>query len=136
MVVRREPDSPPYAEHLIHRTLKGHMVRSKTELIIADKLFNAGIAYDYEKPLDGSIRKGRIFPDFSFADAAGDLIIWEHFGRMDDPQYVRGHEWKMKWYSDNGFIEGENLFLSTETLDSGIDSSELERIIEQIDELI
>jgi len=112
------------------------MVRSKTELIIADKLFNAGIAYDYEKPLDGSIRKGRIFPDFSFADAAGDLIIWEHFGRMDDPQYVRGHEWKMKWYSDNGFIEGENLFLSTETLDSGIDSSELERIIEQIDELI
>ena len=136
VVVRREPDSPPYAEHLIHRTLKGHMVRSKTELIIADKLFNAGIAYDYEKPLDGSIRKGRIFPDFSFADAAGDLIIWEHFGRMDDPQYVRGHEWKMKWYSDNGFIEGENLFLSTETLDSGIDSSELERIIEQIDELI
>lgn len=135
-VVRREPDSPPYAEHLIHKTLKGHMVRSKTELIIADKLFNADVAYDYEKPLDGSIRKGRIFPDFSFADAAGDLIIWEHFGRMDDPQYVKGHDWKMKWYSQNGFSEGENLFVTKETLDSGIDSSDLERILLQIDELI
>lgn len=135
-VVRREPDSPPHAEHLIHKALKGHMVRSKIELIIADKLFNAGIFYEYEKPLDGSIRKGRIFPDFSFADAAGDRIIWEHFGRMDDPQYLKGHEWKMKWYAENGFSEGENLFLTKETLDSGIDSSELDRLIEQIQELI
>jgi len=135
-VVRREPDSPPYAEHLIHKTLKGHMVRSKTELIIADKLFNADIAYDYEKPLDGPIRKGRIFPDFSFTDAAGDLIIWEHFGRMDDPQYVKGHNWKINWYAENGFSEGENLFLTKESLDSGIDSSELERVLKQIDELI
>lgn len=131
-VVRREPDSPPYAEHLIHKTLKGHMVRSKTELLISDKLFKAGIPYNYEKPLDGKIRKGRIFPDFSFSDAAGDLIIWEHFGRMDDPQYLKGHEWKMNWYAQNGFAEGENLFLTKETLASGIDSSELERVLEQI----
>ena len=55
---------------------------------------------------------------------------------MDDPQYVKGHEWKMKWYAENGFSEGENLFLTTETLDSGIDSSELDQVIEQIDELI
>ena len=106
------------------------------ELIIADKLFNADIAYDYEKPLEGSVRKGRIFPDFSFADASGDLIIWEHFGRMDDPQYVKGHEWKMKWYAENGFSEGENLFSTTENLNSGIDSSELDRILNQIGELI
>lgn len=112
------------------------MVRSKTELIIADKLFNADIFYEYEKPLDGHIRIGRIFPDFSFADAAGEQIIWEHFGRMDDPQYVKGHEWKMKWYEDNVFTEDENLFFTTETLDSGIDSSELDRIIKKIEELI
>lgn len=65
------------------------MVRSKTELIISYKLFKAGLAYDYEKPLDGPVRKGRIFPDFCFTDSAGDLLIWEHFGRMDDPQYSR-----------------------------------------------
>jgi len=135
-VVRKEPDAPPYAKHLIHKTLKGHMVRSKTELIIADKLFNAGIAYEYERPFEGSVRKGRIFPDFSFVDAAGDIIIWEHFGRMDDPKYVKGHDWKMKWYEQNGYVEGENLFLTTETLDSGIDSSELDRVLDEIDDLV
>jgi len=135
-VVRRAPDTPPYAEHLIHKTLKGHMVRSKTELIISDKLHKAGVSYDYEKPLDGPVRKGRIFPDFSFADASGVLIVWEHFGRMDDPKYLDGHEWKMKWYADNGFIEGENLFLTHETLASGIDSSLLERTLEAILDLV
>lgn len=135
-VVRKEADAPPYAEHLIHKTLKGHMVRSKTELIIADKLFNADITYEYERPFDGPVRKGRIFPDFSFVDAAGDIIIWEHFGRMDDPKYVKGHDWKMKWYEQNGFVEGENLFLTTETLDSGIDSSELDRVLDEIDDLV
>jgi hypothetical protein len=29
---------------------------------------------------------------------------------MDDPQYVKGQQWKMKWYAENGFSEGENLF--------------------------
>lgn len=135
-VVRRAPDTPPYAEHLIHKTLKGHMVRSKTELIIADKLFKAGIPYDYERPLDGSVRKGRIFPDFSFSDASGDLIIWEHFGRMDDPQYLKGHEWKMNWYEQNGFVNGENLFVTEETLASGIDSSQLEKTLETIQDLV
>lgn len=135
-VVRREADTPPYAEHLIHKTLKGHMVRSKTELIIADKLFNAGMSYEYEQPLDGETRKGRIFPDFCFTDASGDRIIWEHFGRMDDPKYVDGHEWKMKWYADNGFVEGENLFMTKETLASGIDSSVLDQTLALIQEII
>ncbi|MCB1092379.1 MAG: hypothetical protein KDL87_12660, partial [Verrucomicrobiae bacterium] len=135
-VVRRAPDTPPYAEHLIHKTLRGHMVRSKTELIIADKLFKANIAYDYEKALDGPVRKGRIFPDFSFSDASGDLIVWEHFGRMDDPQYLKGHEWKMKWYADNGFVEGENLLVTHETLTSGIDSLAFERTLETIRGLV
>ena len=135
-VVRREADTPPHAEHLIHKTLKGHMVRSKTELIISDKLFKAGVTYDYEKPLDGPVRKGRIFPDFSFTDASGDRLIWEHFGRMDDPNYVKGQSWKMKWYSDNGFSEGKNLFLTKETLASGIDSTELERVLAKIKDFV
>lgn len=105
------------------------MVRSKFELIIADKLHNAGIAYDYEKPLDGSNRPGRIFPDFSFTDAAGDLVIWEHFGRMNDPEYLRGHDWKMQWYRDNGIEKGTNLFVTEETRDSGVDSNAFDAII-------
>jgi hypothetical protein len=36
---------------LIHRTSTGLAVRSKSELIIAEALSNAGIAFEYEKPL-------------------------------------------------------------------------------------
>ena len=96
----------------------------------------ADLVYDYEKPFNGSKRKGRIFPDFSFTDASGDLIIWEHFGRMDDPQYVKGHDWKIKWYADNDFIEGRNLFVTTETLTSGVDSSKLDDPLSKIKDLI
>ena len=135
-VVRALPDTPPYAEHLIFKTMKGHMVRSKSELLITEKLHKAGLAYDYEKPLDGTKRLGRIFPDFSFTDASGDLIIWEHFGRMDDPKYVDGHDWKMQWYADNGFVKDSNLFVTEETRDSGIDSTELESLVGKIKELV
>lgn len=51
------------------------------------------------------------------------------FDRMDDPQYVTGNDWKMQWYADNGFHEETNLFLSTETLASRIDSVKLEKLL-------
>ena len=47
--VRRTADAVPYAEHLIHRTEKGHMVRSKSELVIANLLFRMEIDYEYER---------------------------------------------------------------------------------------
>ena len=55
---------------------------------------------------------------------------------MDDPNYIKGHSWKMKWYSDNGFSEGKNLFLTKETLASGIDSTELERVLAKIKDFV
>ena len=41
-----------------------------------------------EKALDGEKVPGRLHLDFSFADAAGDRIIWEHLGMMHDEEYV------------------------------------------------
>ncbi len=132
-VVRRERDSVPYAENLIHRTSKGHMVRSKSELVIANMLFKAGVPYEYEKALAApETRRGKMFPDFNFSDASGDLLIWEHFGRMDDPNYVNGRDWKMRWYSDHGYKQGENLFVTEETQSSGLDSTRLEAVVAAI----
>ena len=42
-IVRERADEVPYAEHLIHRTSKGHMVRSKSELVIANVLCRLGL---------------------------------------------------------------------------------------------
>ena len=124
-IVRAAADAVPYAEHLIHRTEKGHLVRSKSELVIANMLFQLGIEYEYERVCDGSAAPGRLRPDFSFVTADGDLIIWEHLGMLDRPDYKRGWDWKREWYSKNGFSADKTLFTSTEDSEHGLDSAKL-----------
>ncbi len=123
--VRLAEDAIPYAEHLIHRTEKGHLVRSKSELVIANILHGLEIDYEYERVCEGMIEPGRLRPDFSFTMPDGDLIIWEHLGMLDRPDYKRGWDWKRHWYERNGFVEGKTLFTSTEGGGQGLDSTEL-----------
>jgi hypothetical protein len=126
-VVRIGDEEIPYAEHLIHRTEKGHLVRSKSELVIANMLFQLNIKYEYERVCDGSIEPGRLRPDFSFVAPDGDLIIWEHLGMMDKQDYRQGWEWKRQWYEKNGFIAGKSLFTSEEDGRGGLDSTSLKK---------
>ncbi|HEV2682714.1 MAG TPA: AAA family ATPase [Rhodanobacter sp.] len=135
-IVRVADDTVPFAEHLIHRTEKGHLVRSKSELVIANMLFQRGIAYEYERVCDGIAAPGRLRPDFSFVTADGDLIVWEHLGMLSRPDYRRGWEWKREWYARNGFVEGKTLFMSTEDAESGLDSARLRETAEIIRTLI
>jgi ATP-dependent exoDNAse (exonuclease V) alpha subunit len=64
--VRARRDEVPYAEYLIHRATDGTMVRSKSELVIANLLADLGLGYEYERPLEGDVIPGTIRPDFSF----------------------------------------------------------------------
>ena len=71
-------------EGLIHRTERGDLVRSKSELVIADKLHARGIDYAYEQPLVLPNDRTR-YPDFTIADhARGVTFYWEHLGMLDD----------------------------------------------------
>lgn len=126
-VIRVGEDAVPFAEHLIHRTEKGHLVRSKSELVIANMLFQLGIPYEYERVYDGTAAPGRLRPDFSFVTADGDLIVWEHLGMLSRPDYKRGWDWKRAWYQKNGFAEGKTLFTSAEEDGKGLDSAELKK---------
>ena len=130
--VRMELNTVPYAEHLIHRTLKGHMVRSKSELVIANILFQMDLQYEYEKRYEGAISGGIVLPDFLFADAAGEPIIWEHLGMLNRADYLESWERKKVWYSKNGFKEGENLFTSSDDDQGGLDSKKVRKVAEQI----
>ena len=121
----------PYAEHLIHKTLKGHLVRSKSELVIANMLFEMGLDYTYERELTGDDRV-RVRPDFSFVDAAGDLIVWEHLGMLSRKDYRRGWEWKRDWYLANGYELSENLFTSENDSRGGLDSEAIRATAEAI----
>lgn len=135
-VIRTGEEEIPYAEHLIHRTRKGHMVRSKSELVIANLLYDRGIEYHYERKCEGTVEPGRMRPDFSFESLDGDLIIWEHLGMLHRADYRQGWEWKKDWYRNNGYIEGENLFISMDDEKGGLDSGPLEEVAMKIKDLI
>jgi len=134
--VREQADDVPYAAHLVHRARNGGMVRSKSELVIANHLFDVGLQYVYERPLEGTKSPGRLRPDFSFITDAGDVIIWEHLGMLDRDDYRRGWDWKRNWYENNGFKIGENLFTTQEDERGGLDSGPIQETAERIRKLL
>lgn len=120
-----------YEASLIHKTMRGEMVRSKSEVIIADSLFRSGIRYEYETELDlgeDGIRR----PDFTVDDEeSGRLFYWEHCGMMSDENYRKRWQAKKELYANHGIIEGENLIVSYDGINGSIDSSEIQRLIDQ-----
>ena len=117
-----------FEENLIHKTKKGDFVRSKSELIIADKLFDKGIDYEYEKELiiDGKKK----IPDFTIS-YMGDTYYWEHCGMMSKSDYKKKWEDKKIWYANHGIIEGENLIATYEYANSGFDSQSIDKLIDK-----
>jgi hypothetical protein len=91
---------------LVHRTDRGELVRSKSELLIANLLHQLGASYDYEAPFTGS--DGRtVRPDFTIVSDLGETVIWEHLGMLADPRYAAKWELKKDWYARNGFLPAD-----------------------------
>jgi ATP-dependent exoDNAse (exonuclease V) alpha subunit len=134
--VREDADQTPYAEHLIHRLSDGRMVRSKSELAIGIELQRLGLWKDchYERVLEGTAAPGRLRPDFTFIDAAGDPLIWEHLGMLSKRSYRESWEWKLQWYADNGYELGKNLFTTEDQPDGGLDQTEITKVAVRIKE--
>ena len=83
----------------IHRSLADVMVRSKSEVIIANLLFDRDVAFEYEKPLyapDGSF----YLPDFTIT-WRGERFFWEHLGLLVRDEYRRKWQIKREWYEKN-----------------------------------
>lgn len=127
-----------FEKNLIHRTARGEMVRSKSEVIIADRLSALNVEYMYEHPL--SINGATKYPDFTVEDIeSGRTFYWEHCGMLYVPSYRRRWEEKLNWYKDNGILpheegEGENgtLIVTSESPSGGISSQEIERVIRTV----
>ena len=108
----RNEDHP---EILRFSTKKGDLVRSKSEVFIADTLFFNKIPYRYESKLDlGSF--GIYYPDFVvYHPRLLRIYYWEHFGRMDDEEYAHKAYRKLEIYTRNGIIPMDNLLMTFET---------------------
>ena len=130
-----EVDGRFFEEHLIHRTARGEMVRSKSEVIIADHLANKGIEYGYEQPL--TIEGVTKYPDFTIEDMeSGSALYWEHCGMLHVPSYRRRWEEKLTWYRAHGILpreegSGENgtLIVTRDEANGSIDSMKITKLI-------
>lgn len=123
-----------YEEKMIHRTVRGELVRSKSEVIIANALYYNGLDYEYEPELviENKVKR----PDFKVEDYdTGIVWYWEHCGMMTDPQYRKRWEDKKKFYEKNGIVEGKNLIVTYDDENGGLDSDLIQRIIEDTFEL-
>lgn len=111
-------------------TADGNRVRSKSEAMIADALYFAGIPYKYECSLD--VNGKTIFPDFTVINIREKkMYYWEHFGMMDNIEYCDKAYKKLFNYSVNGFIPGINLITTYETNDSPLDSVQIRNVIDE-----
>ena len=50
---------------------------------------------------------------------------------MTDPGYRKCWEAKKKFYEKNGIVEGKNLIVTYDDENGGLDSAEIQRIIEE-----
>ena len=113
-------------------TERGEIVRSKSEKIIADKLYALGIPYRYEYPLilDGNVK---IYPDFTILKMPQrEEVYLEHFGLMDNSEYVESVLYKLTTYERNGIYPGINLFFTHETSKMPLNTRVLDGMLKEL----
>lgn len=112
-------------------TERGERVRSKSEKIIADKLYAEGIPYKYEMPLQLK-GYGTVYPDFVVLNVRKRKeYYWEHLGMMDQPEYTAAALQKLEQYQKNDIFPGEKLILTHETKTRPLNTKILEMCIEK-----
>ena len=123
---------------LIHRTSGGQMVRSKSELLIAEAMLDEDVDFEYEKPLTlGGVTR---YPDFTIEDdISGRKIYWEHLGMLDEERYRIGWEKKLAWYRQHGIKPhdvdnhaAEVLVTTTDSSDQGLDMAKIKDLIKSV----
>jgi len=124
LIVRPEDVELPYPENLIHRTLTNVLVRSKSEVVVANILTKLGIEYEYEKPLEFAPNDFRL-PDFTI-HYEGKTYYWEHLGMLNLPSYMRDWMQKKKWYEKHNLLG--KVITSQDGPDGAIDSIDIEKI--------
>lgn len=112
-------------------TERGEMVRSKSEKMIADKLYMRGVPYKYEAALH---LKGTrvVYPDFTLLKISSrEELYYEHFGMMDDPDYCKQALEKIDLYESCGIMLGDKLLATFESSRKSINMKNVDAIIER-----
>ena len=117
-----------FEEKLIHKTVRGEMVRSKSEVIVANILDKMNIEYSYEEylPISGKT----YIPDFTLRHQ-GKTAYLEHLGMLRNKSYRKHWEKKKANYESVGISENlGNLIITEDGIDGSLDATLIESKIQ------
>ena len=128
-----------YDTKYIQVSAKGEFMISKSEVIIADQLHYKKIPYAYESAITDD-RGITIHPDFTIEDSdTGITYYWEHLGMLTKDDYRSKWKRKQEWYERKGIVEyskntnaDNQLIITRDKPDGGIDSLEIRELIEEL----
>ncbi len=128
-ILNEPEDWDPDEKRRGFRTLKGDIVRSESERILADLLFLHGVNYLYEEPYPVDTRTERrkqYRPDFYYPD----IDVWhEHWAlnaKGEPPKDFEGYQESIDWKRELHHKHGTTLF---ETTTHGVRTNEAQRSI-------
>ncbi len=129
----QEYETKPFSEETPEiYTEKGERVRSKSEKLIADKLYMLNIPYRYEYPVN-LMGYGVVYPDFTLLNVnTRHEIIYEHFGMMDDATYATNAVRKINNYLGCGYRWGVDFVVTFETKTCPIDVRIIDGMLQEI----
>ena len=94
-------------------------------------LYELEIPYHYEKAL--RLRNGATrYPDFTLLKVStGEEIYLEHFGLLDDSEYLSENLKKLEEYRKNGIYVGKNLLFTYETTSTPLDIKGIRQMLKE-----
>ena len=103
----------------VHTTSRGLKVRSKSEALIAEKLYQHNIPFRYEQIL--RIDNFSFAPDFTIRRADGKIFIWEHEGLTNKKAYLEKQLRKSQIYATQGIVPWDNFIVTYDNTNGDID---------------
>ena len=120
----------PFPENGGFVTNNGVVVRTKSEVFIANLLEEYNVPYRYE--MLKKISNKTTYPDFIIKNPfTAKIILWEHFGALHLEEYELIMNDKMKRYQDDGYILDDTVIYTFQ-----FHINQLERIRKLINEVI
>ncbi|MBR4861125.1 MAG: hypothetical protein IKU09_02875 [Firmicutes bacterium] len=125
-----------FKKHLLqHDTGLGFLTRTKSESIVAVRLFHFGFRFQYERGLRIRCTDGRyktIYPDFTIFLESGRIIYIEHVGKLDDAGYRESFFQKILDYHANNLLLGRDVFITMDGPDGSIDINSIDQLLQML----
>ncbi len=130
---RKEAEKAKYRpfrpEDLKYRAQDGTMMRSLSEVIIANYLLSLGITYVYELPFTHHGKT--ILPDFTILSPVDNrtVIIIEHQGAMNSADYQGKFIRTVLFYLETKLVPNKDVFFTFNHLDKSLDTRQIDSIL-------